>query len=122
MGCSNQSSRELAVELSMVPCVACNRGDRFGVVIGKALDKDEREEERVCLLLAANDQASPDEEAEDVDSGREDGDDCAGVDITFFRVPCLSFRLISRWKVLMLASVRSEDGSARNQCTAWGEA
>lgn len=66
-------------------------------MIGKALDKEEREEERVCLLLAAKDQASPyEEEAEDVDSGRDDGDDCAGVDITFLRVPCLSLRLISR--------------------------
>lgn len=39
-----------------------------------------------------------------MDSEGEDGEGWAGVDITFLMVPlpCLSFRVISRWKVLML--------------------
>lgn len=76
------------------------------------MDRDEIEEERVWLLLIVGDQEEPGcEEAEDVDSERKDRDDVVGVDITFLTVPLpgLSLRLISRWKVLMLASMRSKD-------------
>ena len=56
-----------------------------------------------------------------MDSEGDDGDDCAGVDITFLVVPLLAFslRLISRWKVprvLMLeveSIVRKESGRIR---------
>lgn len=112
----------------MVPCVACSRGDRFGLDVVKALDKDEREEERVWVLLATKDQeALGYEEAEEVDSEGEDGDDCAGVDITFltFPLPAFSFRLTSRWKVLMfvLDNMWSKESERfRGQFTAWDEA
>lgn len=89
----------------MVPHEACSRGDRFAVDAGKALDRDEREEERVCLeMLGA-------EKVDEADSG-EEGVDGVGVDITFLTAPLpgLSIRLISRWKVLILARVKSNVG------------
>lgn len=94
----------------MVPHEACSRGDRFAVDAGKALDKDEIEEERVSPLLAARDQEMLGaEEVDELVSEGEDGVEGAGVDITFLTAPLpgLSIRLISRWKVLILASVQS---------------
>lgn len=95
----------------MVPHEACSRGDRFAVDAGKALDKDEMEEERVCLLAARDQEMLGAEKVDEADSG-EEGVDGAGVDITFLTAPLpgLSIRLISRWKVLILARVKLNVG------------
>lgn len=93
----------------MVPHEACSRGDRFAVDVGKALDTDEIEEGRVSPLLAARDQEMLGaEKVDELESDGEDGVEGAGVDITFLTAPLpgLSIRLISRWKVLILASVQ----------------
>lgn len=78
----------------MFPSVACNRGETFVLIAGKALESDESEEERTWTLKMSKELGvAGDTKVEHVDSEGEDGTGGDGVDITFLPLTVLDLSL-----------------------------